>query len=330
MGRLLVDLPIDVESCSLGNATNNTYLGGANAILKQAAKNPAATPADRTALSALVTVLNSQSQLIGGQLPISACAAYSFALQKVLDFLAKAAPEAQALAEKLKVVEADLAFFAALVAGISPELDKVVAPLVKISKILDNPACPTSIQAFKAQGLKAIKNCGLVQGIDLIGLINKFAGTALNKKVAPLVLSLQKYVPTIIKLEGLAKKDVPALGAKFAAIPGTLDKFAEMVGGFVPKVDSAGNAITNGVDKLAILNASLVAMNQKTLNGDNIPYGNATGPAGTTVTMAAWQINQNGAGETGKDLSLNLGIALILFLIAGGVGTAMYRHRRSS
>ncbi|MEI8081150.1 MAG: hypothetical protein WCI74_04820 [Actinomycetes bacterium] len=150
------------------------------------------------------------------------------------------------------------------------------------------------------------------------------AGAEFKEILAPAVFSLKNYITPLQKLLGVVQHLATMLGGAVAAAPTILDKFAADLGGLSALALKASDLTAGMTNKLAVLNASMQTMVSRAAAGDAVPYGNATGSAGNVQTLAAWQINQNPAGNFGKDGAINFGIALLMFVIAGGVGTAMY------
>ncbi len=201
-------------------------------------------------------------------------------------------------------------------------------------KMLDNPNCPTAITElialYKSGGIPGVlTKCGAVQVLTVIGQANGGVSTLLKEKVEPFVLKLKKYVPDVVKYEALAKKYAPMIGDAVAGAPALMDEYAALLGGYASQAGKAGATIEKLGDKLGAINASFVVMNNRAAAGEAIPYGNATGP--NTTTLGAWQISMNGAA-TSKETSQNvigIAIALLLFLITGGVGTVIYQRHNA-
>ncbi len=108
---------------------------------------------------------------------------------------------------------------------------------------------------------------------------------------------------------------------------------AQQIGSDAEALIAAGpEQLTALGDKLVAENAPSVAqldaMQAESQTGVGIPYGPATGT--NVSTNAVYQLNVSGAGTQGKDNTINWIIGIILVIVAGGVGTALWTRRRAA
>ncbi|MDP3972661.1 MAG: hypothetical protein Q8P61_07110, partial [Candidatus Nanopelagicales bacterium] len=108
---------------------------------------------------------------------------------------------------------------------------------------------------------------------------------------------------------------------------------AQQIGSDAEALIAAGpEQLTALGDKLVTENAppvaQLDAMQAEAQTGVGIPYGPATGT--NVSTDAVYQVNVAGAGSQGKDNTINWILGIILVIVAGGVGTALWTRRRTA
>lgn len=210
---------------------------------------------------------------------------------------------------------------------IATTLEALGVTVAGYGKIFNNPNCPNTVQGLIQAGLSGIlKNCGLAQAMQLLGKVNDLIATVVDKTLIPGLEKVKTYIPDLKKYDAVIHKYVPLIEKAVTSVPATMDSYAQLLGGFVPTAEQFGVTVDDAVDQIAILDASLLAMNARAANGDGAPYGNATG-VGDPITLAAWQINMSGAGKPLQASAANLIIAVVLLIISAGVGTFMYLRR---
>lgn len=318
---------------------------------------------DKTNLTALQTALNNQanaSLIVNsttawgqiGSLPIpdyaktllkgAACTPVTTAVEGIV--------LAESLTPTLDAAAKDLDLFAAVAA--SPEAKKVyedvLGGLNDLSGLLSNAKCTdkdilapiaSAIKQYGPSGLEdhaveiakqIFSKCGLAQIMTFFGQFDRAVGLLLTD-LGDIVGKAEKDVPKITngikKVQSLAT----LAGKAFAAIPVVGGKVGTAVTDAAIGVEGKGDAALAEVSSYAgFLQASLVAMNDRGVNGDGAPYGDAyltDKSDGNVKSYTAYQITVQGAAPY-TQWWLTATIAAVIFLVlAAGLGTFLYRRR---
>jgi len=314
LDQATADMPNLETACTGAQATNSYYGSNKTALKNYANAQPEPT---KTQLNGLISALGSQNSFAAA-LDWPACTTLTSTVGPILPKVS----ELETALKKVKNLIPALQFV--VLPKIITELDKVAPALAKVAKKIDNPNCPKTIAAVKQQG---IKNCGAVQALDLLATVNRLVGSLMTDKIAPIFAKLQKAVPGLAAVDEVAKVKVAALGDAVAAVPGELDNYSALFGDFISPANAASGKVNNLADQLSILNASLVAMNERAATGQGAPYGPATG-VGNPKTLGAWQTVQTGAAPLKANATTGILISLVLFVLTATVGTILYVHRK--
>ncbi|MEI6620826.1 MAG: hypothetical protein WCP28_02835 [Actinomycetes bacterium] len=233
-----------------------------------------------------------------------------------------------ALANCAKDVQAIVTLFSSMGNIDDSPIAKAIRELIFGLQELGTTKIPAAAAKINQLGVNIEDHAATFDHVQLllrqVSAADATAGAAFKEVLAPAVFSLKNYITPLQKLLGVVQHLATMLGGAVAQAPSILDKFAADLGGLGALALKASDITGGMTNKLAVLNASMQTMVSKAAAGDAVPYGNATGTDGNVQTLAAWQINQVPAGNFGKDGAINFGIALLMFLIAGGIGTAMY------
>jgi hypothetical protein len=233
-----------------------------------------------------------------------------------------------ALANCAKDVQAIVTLFSSMGNIDDSPIAKAIRELIFGLQELGTTKIPAAAAKINQLGVNIEGHAATFDHVQLllrqVAAADATAGAAFKEVLAPAVFSLKNYITPLQKLLGVVQHLATMLGGAVAQAPSILDKFAADLGGLSALALKASDITGGMTNKLAVLNASMQTMVSRAAAGDAVPYGNATGTDGNVQTLAAWQINQNPAGNFGKDGAINFGVALLMFLIAGGIGTAMY------
>ena len=171
-----------------------------------------------------------------------------------------------------------------------------------------------------------LEHCGLSQIVAFLGGVDGLLGdslASLSTKISGLSADLPKVANAASSVGGIAT----VAGDVFDAIPRVGGKVDEVVGGITSKVGAAGeNATTKVSNYASSLNATVLAMSERTAAGDGSPYGNATGANASTVSI--YQITQEPAAPYTNNWTTALALAVVFLLLAVGLGTFLHRRRR--
>ena len=311
------------QPCSSMAATNTSYNAAAKGALTSGIAG-LSSGKPKTAAQDTQTALNAQDSLDG---VIQPCNDQMTTIEFIIATLIGDGTPASGLVGLLTNLEATLEGLGSPqgpVANAAGLVSAIGETLPGYANQLDhNSGCPNTMASPSANR----QNCGAKQLFGLVAAANNAVAKGLTADVVPAIDGLKKYIPTVENLLKTVKSLVNLIGGAVAGAPGLLETFAKDIGGVIPTVEGIGALTTSLADKLAILNAAIEAMTKMGAAGAAVPYGNATGPPGTN-TIAAWQINQNGANANNSQDMLNLVLALIMFLVAGAAGTVMYRKHR--
>jgi hypothetical protein len=240
------------------------------------------------------------------------------------------------IAEAWKPVEiAELALALDFIAGVveSPGAAKffnqISEGLEGAGKLLSNSACSPEdiLNAINSgSGIAGIfQNCGIAQLLQFFAVADELVGVGMVD-LGELVSKLEADVPAI-------DKTVQGISSASSSLQTTLDSLPTEVADAAGKIANVGTEVSDkGESALAKvstgaeeLDAMLVAMTERTLNGDGTPYGGATGP--DTRTLTAYQLTQTEAAATASKWWTSLGLAVIFLVVGLGIGTWQYRRR---
>ncbi|MDP4013069.1 MAG: hypothetical protein U0990_00835 [Candidatus Nanopelagicales bacterium] len=234
--------------------------------------------------------------------------------------------------------------------GDSPVMDKIFNEIMKdvkiLANLLSNDKCTSSdiidpilaaLQKYGMSGIKdhilpvllsVFKNCGVAQVLEFFGSVDGLIGEALIG-FGKIVDGARGDVPTIVNAINSVKAVVKQVDDIADTIPGAaneiLDVIADTASGYGVEGQDAIAKVSNFVEETG---ATLQAMNARAKAGDGDPYGKAVGP--DTNTMTAYQITQQEASPYARNWATGVVLALVFLAVAVGVGTYLYRRRRSS
>lgn len=124
-----------------------------------------------------------------------------------------------------------------------------------------------------------------------------------------------------------------------AGLPAAADGAAELAAGLPAAVDGADKLSAGGQEleksglaaEAGFANqvAEIDAVQAAGLAGDGIPYGKATSPDGNVTTTGVYQINLAAAQTPNQNNAVRFGLAAIGLVIAGAIGTAVYRRSQA-
>ncbi len=216
-----------------------------------------------------------------------------------------------------------------------------------LSKLLSKGTCTTSdlinpitsaIKQFGAAGIKAhigavlaqvFSKCGLAQVLEFLGDFDRLLANVMQK-FGTTVNGTRKDVPKIVNAVDKAKGLTNLADTAVDAVPEVGQKVADAMTGGASKVGGAGETKIGKVsDFAAELQAKLVAMNARGEAGDGDPYGPATGPNVQTKTISAYQVTVQEASPYSRNWTTSIVLTIIFLLIALGLGTFLYRGRRT-
>ncbi|MFA7267596.1 MAG: hypothetical protein WC054_14900, partial [Candidatus Nanopelagicales bacterium] len=226
--------------------------------------------------------------------------------------------------------------------------DEILGALTLVSGLLSNAECSDSdiltpivkaIEKYGVGGLEAhaeeiveqiFSKCGLAQVMTFFGDLDRALATILTD-LGDIVENAESDIPKITngikKVQSLAT----LAGKVFDSIP--------VLGGEV------GSAVTNaalgiegkGEDALAqisgyagLLEATLKAMNDRGVNGDGAPFGNAflsNKADGNVKNYTAYQITVEPAAPIKQWWTTGIVLAVVFLALAAGLGTFLYRRR---
>ena len=213
--------------------------------------------------------------------------------------------------------------------GAEELFNRISRGLEGAGRLLSNTNCsPEAIlnAINSGTGIAGIfQKCGVAQLLQFFSVVDRLVGDGLVD-LGKLVDDLKADVPKIDKtVQGVAsatssiQTTLDALPTEVADAAGKIADIGTDIG---DKGASALGKITAGAEEL---DAMLVAMTERTLNGDGTPYGGATGP--DTRTLAAYQLTQAEAAPVETQWFTSLGLAVVFLAIGLGLGTWQYRRR---
>lgn len=344
---------------------STSFLGSGPGVGAQAlaAGISATSGADKTNLKSLQTALNNQangslimnSSTVWGEIdslpiPDAAKTLLKGAACAPVTELVDAVVLAAGFAPQLN--EAALALDAFSIVAASDEAKKVyndvLGALTDISGLLSNAKCTDSdiltpivnaIKKYGVDGLEAhaaeiveqiFSKCGLAQVMTFFGDFDR-ALADLLVDLGAIVTDAEKDVPKITngikKVQSLAT----TAGKVFDAIPVVGGKVGSAVTEAALGLEGKGDEALAEISGYAgLLEATLVAMNDRGVNGDGAPYGNAyfeNKTEGTVKNYTAYQITVNGAAPYTTNWLTAIGIAVVFLVLAVGLGTFLYRRR---
>ncbi len=219
--------------------------------------------------------------------------------------------------------------------------------LDRLSKLLSNGTCTTgdlinpitsAIKRFGPAGIKAhigavltqvFSKCGLAQVLEFLGDFDRLLGNVMGK-FSTTVDGTRKDVPKIVNAVDKAKGLTNLGDTAFNAIPEIGQKVADAMSGGASKAGGLGETGIGKVSNFAAeLQAKLVAMNARGEVGDGAPYGNATGPNAQMRTLAVYQVTVQEASPYNRNWTISIVLTIFFLLIALGLGTFLYRGRRT-
>lgn len=254
------------------------------------------------------------------------------------------------LAPKLNQAAIDLDLFAEVAA--SDEAKKVyndvLGSLTEISGLLSNAKCTDSdildpivaaIKKYGVSGLEAhaeeivkqiFSKCGLAQIMTFFGDLDRALATILTD-LGDIVENAEKDIPKITngikKVQSLAT----LAGKAFAAIPVLGGEVGDAVTKAALGVEGKGDDALAQVSGYAgLLEATLKAMNDRGVNGDGAPFGNAylANPSdGNVKNYTAYQITVEPAAPIKQWWITGVVLAVVFLALAVGLGTFLYRRR---
>lgn len=254
------------------------------------------------------------------------------------------------LAPILEEAATDLDLFAAVAASDEAKkvYDDVLGSLTQISGLLSNAKCTDAdiidpiVQAIKkygASGLEAhaeeivvdiFSKCGLAQVMTLFGDLDRALATILTD-LGDIVDNAEQDIPKITngikKVQSLAT----LAGKVFDSIPVLGGEVGNAVTTAAVGLEGKGeNALAEISGYAGLLEATLIAMNDRGVNGDGAPFGNAflsNASDGKVKNYTAYQITVEPAAPIQQWWITGIVLAVVFLALAAGLGTFLYRRR---
>lgn len=343
----------------------SSFLGGNPGIGSSAlaAGIKTVSGANKTSLTSLQNALNSQAnaslimnsttvwgQIDGLPIPAEAKTILKGAACTPVTELAEGIVLIADLAPTLEQAALELDLFAEVAA--SDEAKKVyndvLGALTDISGLLSNAECTdadildpiiAAIEKYGISGLEAnaeeivkeiFSKCGLAQVMTFFGDLDRALATILTD-LGDIVENAEKDIPKITngikKVQSLAT----LAGKAFAAIPVLGGEVGDAVTKAAGGVEGEGEAALAEISGYAgLLEATLKAMNDRGVNGDGAPFGNAflsNASDGNVKNYTAYQITVEPAAPIRQWWITGVVLAVVFLALAVGLGTFLYRRR---